>query len=272
MTIYGWPLIETSPSLHWQLSNFSSIPHLICSPLDHLLKHLLQVCFGSSCQHLPTQSVDKNLLSICVGSSKDLSSLKTASHLFCFRSSSWKILLKHLLYRLICSALDHLLRRFSSVLLSTYHLICSDLLRVQNQPQLVHHCNNRVEQNATTQWSKMHTVQKSKMHTVEKNATTRWWKAKCNNTVEKWKMQFYNITDQTICASYCTRHKYKMPVQNRAKRGLRWRDAYTRTILRFGPYKDITSPLIRCHEESFFGGQRSLMTVVIISTGRLHVW
>ena len=33
-----------------------------------------------------------------------------------------------------------------------------------------------------------------------------------------------------------------------------------------------TSPLIKCHEESFFGGQPSLMTVVIISTGRLHIW
>ena len=90
VTIYGWPLIETSPSLHWQLSNFSSIPHLICSPLDHLLKHLLQVCFGSSCQHLPTQWIK-----IFLASALDLLKIYRLSKL-----------------PLICSALDHLLRRF----------------------------------------------------------------------------------------------------------------------------------------------------------------
>ena len=156
---------------------------------------------------------------------------------------------------------------------------CSYLLALlQNQLQLVNHIV------ATQQWSAMQQSQWEQLTlqcNSHKYATD--WKLWCNQwylhentwtalrhgrfsqcSVIKQYMHIH-ITQLSTNANYAKCHS-----ATQGKKGV-WglRDAFKQV----GLARTKTSPLIRCHEESFFGGQRSLMTVVIFSTGwRLHVW
>ena len=150
--------------------NISKFALTIVQLFKHSPSHLFS--FGSSIKastasllwiilSASANTVDKDLLSICVGSSKDLSSLKTASHLFCFRSSSKKIL--------ICSAfnLSSDLLRFAPRAEPTS--TCPSL-----QQQSGAKCNNTVEQNNSVKQN-AHSSEKQNAHSGEKqNATTQW--------------------------------------------------------------------------------------------------